>query len=73
MLSKYKRRNEKVDPNKRQIKLQQIENLLRSNYSFQAEIDQSSKDFYEKEFLPIINNEVFQSFVMKKIVRKSKM
>lgn len=46
MLSKYKRRNQKIDvepekvvPNKRQIKLQQIEILLRSKYSFQAEID----------------------------------
>ena len=70
MLSKYKRRNEKVDPNKRQIKLQQIENLLRSNYSFQAEIDQSSKDFYEKEFLPIINqlktecNDIFSDYIL---------
>ena len=70
MLSKYKRRNEKVDPNKRQIKLQQIKILLRSKYSFQAEIDQSSKDFYEKEFLPIINqlktecNDIFSDYIL---------
>ena len=70
MLSKYKRRNEKVDPNKRQIKLQQIEILLRSKYSFQAEIDQSSKTFYKKEFLPIINqlktecNDIFSDYIL---------
>jgi hypothetical protein len=70
MLSKYKRRNEKVDPNKRQIKLQQIEILLRSKYSFQAEIDQSSKTFYKKEFLPIINQlkteciDIFSDYIL---------
>ena len=70
MLSKYKRRNEKVDPNKRQIKLQQIEILLRSKYLFQAEIDQLSKFFYKKEFLPIINqlktecNDIFSNYIL---------